>query len=211
MVNRFPSLAALLLTTTALAASVDGQGRVSVGGGWRLATPNGSFFTKAEAAGVPLTGPSIGGPQGAASFGYGAHDFFEVAIDLFIGADAFRLADHDFVSVTYGALLGGRLTKADFPFVGLTPWLGVQLGPSLAFVTSKTRPNPERLTTGYSVDLGALYRLTERFGVHLGVRYLFCFAEVDGIGAVNAGGLFFTLGVSILFPKSAQEQRAPGF
>lgn len=201
---------AILGSTTAAAASVDGMGRISAGGGWRL-TPNEPFFNKAAEVGAPVSKRSGGGPQGTASFGYGASDLFEVCIDLFIGGEGFTLGADDFSALTYGALLGGRLTKADFPFAGLTPWLGIGLGPTLAFITSKTRTNPERLITSYAVDVGAMYRVSDRFGVQLGVRYLFAYAEVDGIGSANAGGLFFTLGLSILFPKTAGDMPTTTF
>ncbi len=208
--NRFALLSALLLSAAVAhadgARSIDGIGRITVQGGYRW-TPNNYFNEKASAAGHPVTRASPGGPQVSASFGYGATDFIEGTIDLIFGYESFTLKNLEpFNSFTYGALLGVRFAKMDFPIRGLLPHVGAQMGPILGFVSSPSNDNQERLTTGYSFNAGLSWRFTERFGLTFDTRFLVARAYVNGISGINVGGLFFSLGFTVFFapsPKTA--------
>jgi hypothetical protein len=117
-----------------------------------------------------------------------------------------------FNSFTYGALIGIRLTRYDFPFRGLVPYLGVQTGPTLVSVSSPTVPGPERLVQGFSGNAGFAYRITERVAVFLDVRYLYARAFVADLAGRNVGGVFGSLGVSIIFPAAEKRDlEVPGF
>jgi hypothetical protein len=193
---------ALLLATGAAAQelrSMEGMGRVSVQGGYKWA-PNAPFVQKADEAGHTLEGKLAGGPQFSASFGYAALDWVEATIDLLIGFENFTLKDYEpFASTTYGALLGVRLAKMDFPIRGLVPHLGAQFGPVLSFITSKSINSAEKLNTAYSLNAGLTWRFKEKWGVGFDARYVFATGEIPGAGpggdnlTINAGGLWVSL------------------
>lgn len=193
-------------------SSIEGWGRVSVFGGWRW-VPNWFFADKAAEAGTPMLKASPGGPQGGASFGYGALPFVEVAIDLFIGYETFELSGlQPFSSVSYGGLLGARFTRMDVLFPGFAPYLGVQAGPMLASVTSNSAPQPEKLLGAVSVNGGVNYRFAERFAVNLDVRWIIARTYVDPIAGINVGGVWFSAGFTIFFaPAPKRDLDVPGF
>lgn len=198
--------------------STDGVGRISIGGGLRW-TMNDWFNLKATEAGLPpvsggdefVTAPL--GFQGMASFGYGAFDWFEICVDVFAGYESFKLDGWaPFASVSYGATIGVRATRYDFPVQGLAPYLGVGSGPLLTTVTSQSAPGTERVLQTWSFNGGAAYKLTDRIGLFVDVRYLLGRAFVADIAGRNIGGVFLSAGVSIFFPPSPKRDLdVPGF
>lgn len=221
---RFCAVAALLAASPAFAQpqpapyannpygprTLDGMGRIAVMGGYRW-TPNNHFQGRAAEHGYTVL-PSPGGGQFAASFGYGALDWIEVTIDLFGGWEMLRFSDpalEPLTSVSYGALLGARIAKMDWPVRNLMPHLGVQFGPTLVLVNSPQFTNPERLLTGYSFNAGLSYRLNDRFGITFDARLLIARAQFSDIGQVNAGGGWFSLGLEIYFPPSPRTFDSP--
>lgn len=195
----------------------DGVGRVSIGGTLRL-TPNDYFNNKALEAGRPLVPSASTSPLGAggmASFGYGAFEYFEVAIDLYGAWESFVLDGWlPFSSTNYGILLGFRVTRYDVLFKGFAPYIGAQTGISLVTVTSPSKPAGESALQPWSVNGGFAWRFTERLGVFVDVRYLLSRSFVAEISGRNVGGFFVSAGLSIFFP-SATERRdtneVPGF
>jgi hypothetical protein len=208
----------LFVASPALAdGPTDGVGRVSFGGGLRW-TPNGFFNGKAAEAGHAnttaedfVTAPL--GFQGMASFGYGAFEWLEVAVDVFGGFESFQLEGWlPFSSVSYGGLFGVRLTRYDFPVKGLVPYLGVQSGPMLVTVNSPSVPGTERIMQAWSVNGGATWKFTDKLGIYVDVRYLYGRAYVSEIAARNVGGLWFSAGLSIFFaPTPKRDLDVPGF
>lgn len=195
----------------------DGVGRMSFGGGLRW-TLNDHFNGRASEAGHPnttaqdfVTAPL--GFQGAASFGYGAFDWLELAVDLFAGFESFQLEGWlPFSSVSYGALIGVRVTRYDFPVRGLVPYVGAQTGPMLVIVTSPSAPGPERIIQSWSVNGGASWRFTERFGLFLDVRWMQGRVFVAEIAGRNVGGVFVSAGISVFFPPTPKRDLdVPGF
>ncbi len=188
-----------LAATPALAQverSLEGMGRIALQGGYRW-TPNGSFVHAASNNGHPLVGTMPGGPQFSASVGYAPLEWLEATIDVFVGFESFRLDGlESFTSTSYGALLGVRLGKMDFPIRGLLPYLGAQVGPALTFVTSKSIANSEKLNTGISLNAGLTFRVTDKWGLGFDARYLFSNGEVPDIGTINGGGLWVSLSVT---------------
>lgn len=180
--------------------TMEGMGRVAVQAGYKWA-PNGQFVNQAARDGYPLKGSMPGGPQASASFGYAPTSWLEATIDLFVGFEGFTLDGLErFSSTTYGALLGVRVGKMDFPVHGLLPYLGAQLGPALSFVTSKSIAGVEKLNTGYSINAGLTYRFADKWGVGLDARYLFADGAIplpDGNTlSINAGGLWISATVT---------------
>jgi hypothetical protein len=199
-----PALSGAQAPTT---RSIDGMGRVTIGGGLRW-VPNDYFAGKAAEAGFALLPKPIFSPQGTASFGYGANEFIEVAIDVLIGYEQFRLANAEkpYGSLTYGGLLGARLTKADFLFRGLFPYIGGQFGAILSTLTTSSGASVEKLLNGYAVNAGVTYLFADRFGLSLDIRYLWARAYLEPISGINVGGLFLTLGFTVVFPSSGNQR-----
>ncbi len=199
-VSRLVFLAALVLAGAAQAFS-EGTGRISVLPGWRY-TPNAYFAGSAQQAGFPLERASPGGPQLTASFGYMATDAIEVGIDLFGGFESLPLQNFgEVTSVTYGAEL---VIRGYFDAGSFHPYLGAGLGPVFAFTTGgETRDSSERLVTGYVVNAGVSWALTDRLAVTLDAKWLIARGFVRDIGGVNSGGLWSGIGVSWLLPGEA--------
>jgi hypothetical protein len=157
---------------------------------------------------------SPGGPQGGASFGYGAFSFVEVTVDLLIGYEQWELEGFQpFTSVQYGGMLGARFTKMDIFFKGFAPYAGVQFGPILSSVTSNSAPQGEKLLGGIAVNGGFNWKLSDRFGVSLDVRWLFARHYVNAVDVgCNVGGLWASVGFTIFFPPAPkQDLDVPGF
>lgn len=195
---------ALLCSTAASAQNkaarpLEGAGRISVLGGVRWALPDG-FDTSVAANGYPLSTRWPVALQGQATFGYGANDFLEGTIDLVAGFSQFTLTGlSPFQAVQYGALLGGRLTKNDWPIHGLVPALGIGVGPLLVSASSEGRPLDEGLATAVSASLGLTWRFSDRFGIAFEYRFVFARLSLSGLGSVNMGGNWFLLGFTTYF------------
>lgn len=192
--------------------SIEGWGRISVFGGYRW-VPNWFFADKAAEAGTPMLRPSPGGPQGGASFGYGAFPFVEIAIDLLVGYETFTLEGLEpFSAVSYGGLLGPRFTKMDVLFKGFAPYLGVQAGPLLSSVTSTSLPQREKLLGAVAVNGGFNYRFAERMAFTVDARWVLARNYVDPIAGANVGGFWFSVGFTIYFaPEPKRDLDVPGF
>lgn len=212
---RLACAAAVLFTASAARAesrSIEGWGRISITGGYRW-VPNWYFADKAAQAGSPMLKASPGGPQGGASFGYGAFPFTEIAIDLLFGYETFELEGlQPFSSVTYGGLLGPRFTRMDVLFKGFAPYIGAQFGPVLSSLTSPSLPQGEKLIGAVAVNGGFNYRFADRFAFTLDVRWLLARNFVAPIAGANVGGLFVSAGFTIYFaPSPKQDLDVPGF
>ncbi len=180
---------------------IDGVGRITIAGGWKQ-TPNDYFFGKAAEQGYPATWRGIGGPQGYASFGYGATSFIEASIDLFIGNDRFNLAGYNTINtITYGALIGARFTFMDTFVKGFAPFIGAGVGPTLGYVFTASVDPVETLVTGIAGTAGVTWRLSDRLGVSLEYRFLYARANWI-LGGINVGANWLSLGLVIYFPKT---------
>jgi opacity protein-like surface antigen len=195
---------ALLFAPAARADGVEGQGRLSVSGGWRL-TPNRYFTDHAARGGHPLVSDSHGGPQGVASFGYGATANLEVNIELLVGAESITLQGLDPVStVTYGGLISGRLYL--LPDSVVRPWLQVSTGPLLVYVTGAGASEPnEQLKQGFAVGAGLNIPLSGAWSLVAEYRLLFVRGNVSGVpnaAGINGGGSWFGLGIGYAFGRT---------
>jgi hypothetical protein len=215
-VSRQSSLRLLCAVLLALAAQrgwaapkLEGAGRVTLLGGWRL-TPNDYFANTAAAAGFPLEKPSAGGPMATGTFAYGATENIEVGIDLFGGGETLKLQGLEpYTSISYGALVGARFQTALFDGA-LVPHVGLLLGPLLALVsTPSVQPQEERLVTAYAGLIGASLRFGDRFGATLEYKYILARGIAPGIGGINAGGHWLGIGVTY-YVASDPNESSPG-
>jgi hypothetical protein len=183
---------------------VEGQGRVSVSGGWRL-TANRSFTDHAAQGGHPLVSDSHGGPQGVASFGFGATANLEVNIELLVGAESITLQGLEPVSsITYGGLLSGRLYfLTDGP---VRPWVQLSTGPLLVYVTGAGASEPtEKLKQGLGLGAGLAVPLSGAWSLVAEYRLLYVRGNVSGVpgaAGINGGGNWFGLGLGYSFGRS---------
>ena len=193
-------VAAFFLAGSAHAFS-EGTGRISVLPGWRY-TPNDFFAGSAQKAGFPLEQASPGGPQLTASFGYMATDAIEIAIELFGGFESLQLQNYgEVTSVSYGAEV---VVRGYFDAGRFHPYLGGGVGPVFAYTTGgDTRDSTERLITGYLVNAGVSWELSDRLALTLDAKWLIARGLVRDIGGVNSGGLWTGIGVTWLLPGEA--------
>jgi hypothetical protein len=203
------ALAALLCATAAgatEAGSIEGLGRITISGGIRL-LPNDWFKSHVALEGHPVESWWPLGPQGTASFGYGVLSFLEVNIDLVGAGEGYKLADlPQSTSVTYGALLGARLMKADLFFEGFTPFAGVQIGPIFSHQSRDDGLVEERVVTGFSVVGGLAFRFSHLFGIWAEYRFLLARGVVPELSTgINAGGSWFGIGLSIYLESPGSE------
>lgn len=190
-------------------AILEGQPRVTVMGGWHL-TVNDTFAKGAELLGHPLERPSPGGPQGVAIFGYGVTSYLEVAIDLFISYEQFKLLDYEPINaVAYGALLGVRLHQIDLLFKGFDPSIGISIGPALGFINSGSLETTETFSTAYAAHVGLGYRLSPRWAIQFEYRFMIARAAVADLPSLSVGGNAFSLGVSFFFPQEKTSDSTP--
>jgi len=212
------ALALLLLAGTSTRAQVgpssppEGAGRITVLAGYRWA-PNWYLFDRAKAIGAESIKATEGGPALQIGFGFMATDWLDVAVDLFGGPDWFTLGGlGSFTAVTYGGLIGARLTGANVFFRGLSPYLGVEGGPTFAFVQSSSVEVPERLVFGFATVGGFHWRFSDTWALTFDARWLLARGFVTGVSGFNAGGVLVSIGVSYLFaPAPQRDLVAPGF
>lgn len=212
--KRWLLVVALLAGGGAAAEGVDGWGRVSLGGGFRW-VPNWWFEGRAAKAGTPVIPGANGGPQATASFGYGVTSLFELNIDLLGSFESIVLqlpdgARQEYLSAVYGAQLGVRLV---FPVTkALLPYLSVQTGPLLSNISNAENPQLERLLLAFTAGGGLTWRITDRYGLSLDVRYTHARSAIWPISGINVGGVWFGLMFNIFFPPSAKRDLdVPGF
>jgi hypothetical protein len=114
--------------------------------------------------------------------------------------------------VTYGALVGLRfqalldvLTRN-----GLVPFIGLQTGPVLALSMVEGVGVRESFTQGWAGTVGINFRLSPQWGLSADYRLVFARGgnpfsgrpEFEKLGSSNAGGSWFSVGVSFFFPPT---------
>ncbi|HEX8822926.1 MAG TPA: hypothetical protein VF794_23565 [Archangium sp.] len=216
--RRLVSLALLLAAGSASAqeelASLNGVGRISVQGGWRLssnATFYDSFYALPAFQGAQRAPASIGGPFLAGSFAYGVTDLIELGIDLFATGEQLRLTGAPtLTNITYGALVGVRFqTLLDvLTPEGVVPFVGLQTGPTLALSRAEGVQQKEVFTQAWAGTVGATFRFSPRWGLTAEYRLAFVRGqsafntrpEFEQLASYNAGGNWFALGVTYMLP-----------
>jgi len=195
-------------------SALDQTTRITVHGGWRL-TPNNTFYegyyTLPDNVGLPRAPESPGGPYVGATFGYSATELVEVGIDLFATGERLQLTGAPpITTVTYGALVGVRFQALLDVLTenGVVPFIGLQSGPVLAFSTVEGVGVRETFMQGWAGTVGVNFRLNAHWGIAADYRLVFARAAnpfsgrpgLTELGSYNAGGSWFSVGVSFFFP-----------
>ena len=209
--SRFLFVAIALLPALGLAQGIEGEGRITLTGGWRY-TSQGYFENSARNAGTPVTEASHGGPTGVASFGYGANDALEISIDLFGGTDQLGLQGEPTLHMSeYGALFGARW----FLLLSggkLRPWIGLLTGPTIVDVTGANLSQvSETIGNTYALSLGATWRLGPNWGASFDYHLMIVRGMVPGIGGISAGGNWFGLGFTYYFAPEPEHSPSLDF
>ncbi len=213
--SRGLSLALLLLASGAQASSIDGAGRISIGGGLRW-VPNWWLVERAAEAGTPVVDHLQLGPSGIASFGYGVAAWLELAIDLFVGWEQFSTLQPDGAKNVYSSLMGAGMVGARL--VGkqlwgpVSPWLTAQGGALFSSLAGPGIDNGEVLAPAFAAGGGLDVQLSDRYGLSFDVRYVYGRNYLEGISGMNVGGVMGTLSFVIFFPpEPKRELVVPGF
>ncbi len=229
MLRRLLPLLALLLSVPAAAqedeaevqdevpTSMDGVGRITVQGGWRV-TSNETLYERwygGKGAGLPRAREASGAPVLALSFAYAMSDLVELGIDLFGTAGRLYLNEpgeggavneRRIDTVGYGALVGLRFQTV-LPEVGpygLVPFAGIFTGPVLASSQRAGEAAQEATSQAWMGSLGTTLRLSPRWGLTAEYRLAFMRGPVgppaDRAGSFSQGGHWPSLGVTYTFP-----------
>jgi hypothetical protein len=190
--------------------SLNGVGRFTLQTGWRL-TSNNTFYKGYydPRPGLARGANSPGGPLLAGSFAYAMTESMELGVDLFATGERLRLADlPELSTLTYGALVGLRFqTVLDIGPYGLVPFGGVLTGPTLVLSRFQGGDSLEVVTQAWAGTVGATLRLSPRWGISAEYRLSFVRGQVpthggQTFGSVNAGGNWFSLGMTYAWPPS---------
>jgi hypothetical protein len=219
-------LLTLILTLTAASASaqygepsLEGVGRISLQGGWRLVS-NSTFYDNYYSLqgneGLERAPESHGGPLLAGTFAYGISELVEIGIDLFLNAERLQLTGQPrLTTASYGALLGLRFRGWwDIGPHGVVPFLGLLTGPLLASAAFEGQPVRETVSQAWAGTVGATFRLSPTWGISAEYRLVFARGAVGqpgtNFGSFNAGGNWFSVGVNYTFPRDpGPSGRAP--
>ncbi|WP_224369956.1 hypothetical protein [Hyalangium versicolor] len=202
------------------APSLDGVGRISIQGGWKLVS-NSTFYDHYYSlpgnAGLERAGKSPGGPLAVGTFAYGISDLVELGIDLFAQGERLQLTNKPrLTTVGYGALVGLRFRGwLNIGPEGTVPYLGILTGPLLATSLFEGGTARETLSQAWAGTAGATLRLNATWGISLEYRLVFARGAVgqasENLGSFNAGGNWFSVGVNYTFPKDPGPASKIGF
>lgn len=203
-------------------AALDQTTRITLHGGWRL-TSNDTFYegyyTLPGNEDLPRAPASPGGPYLGATFGYSASELVEVGIDLFATGERLQLTGTPTITtVSYGAMVGLRFQALLDVLTenGVVPFVGLQVGPLLAFSSVDGVGVRETFTQGFAGTVGLNVRLSPQWGLAADYRLVFARGGnpfngrpgLTDLGSYNAGGSWFSVGVTFFFPRSSL--RPPG-
>ncbi|MFP2912868.1 outer membrane beta-barrel protein [Pyxidicoccus sp. 3LFB2] len=195
-----------------VATSLDGVGRISIQGGWRLTsneTMYENWYGRKDNTELARAREVAGGPLAVGSFAYAINDLVELGIDLFLTGGRLYLnapeGEQAINTLSYGAAIGLRFQTV-LPEVGphgLVPFAGILTGPSLTSSKRGSEKLMETTTQVWMGTLGATLRLSPRWGVTAEYRLAFLRGPVgppENKLSFSNGGSWFTLGVTYSFP-----------
>ncbi|MFY1827911.1 outer membrane beta-barrel protein [Myxococcus fulvus] len=241
MLRRLLPPLVLLFATPAVAqdeedpipASLDGVGRITVQGGWRV-TSNETLYKTWYAVeankGLSRARETDGGPLGVATFAYSISDLVEVGIDLFFTGSKLYLTspgleggaplERSLETLGYGALVGVRFQTV-LPEVGpygLVPFAGLATGPAIASSKLSGEKLEDKTTQAWAGSLGATWRLSPRWGLSAEYRFMFLRGPVGPalddkgkrIASFSLGGSWMSLGVTYTFPPEPSRPLSGG-
>lgn len=190
--------------------ALEGGSRISFQGGWRMVqndTFYDRFYSRPENVGLERAPATRGGLVGVATFAYSIKDAAEIGIDLFANTQKLQLTNQPaLTTASYGALLGLRSqTWLDLGPYGTVPSVGILTGPIAAAARFEGQKTRETLIQAWALSAGATMRLTPQWGVCLEYRFVLARGAVGApdqrLGTFNAGGSWFTLGVTYTFAR----------
>ncbi|MCP3100417.1 outer membrane beta-barrel protein [Myxococcus sp. K15C18031901] len=214
----------------AVPESLNGVGRITIQGGWRV-TSNETFYKRwygrSGNEGLSLARKTEGGPLAVASFAYAFTDMLEVGIDLFATGSSLYVTqpgatpaeapfERRIKTLGYGALLGLRFQTV-LPEVGpygLVPFAGIFLGPALVTSERAGEGAQEDTSRAYAASLGATWRLSANWGLTAEYRFVYLRGPVGPpearVGSFNLGGNWMALGVTYTFPPDLSRPLSSG-
>lgn len=185
--------------------------RFSLQAGWRYA-PNTRFFDKyyarSENRGLTRADGTFGGPLVAGTFAYSPLEWVEVGMDAFFTYERMAVAAKpELNAITFGVMFGVRAQhRLVIRQKELIPFVGVLSGPTFAASYFAGGRSVESFGQAAGLTAGATLRLTPMWGVNFDYRLTFANGEAEQLGSYNAGGSWFSVGLTYIFPKKVRER-----
>jgi hypothetical protein len=185
---------------------LEGSSRISFQTGWRYA-PNTRFYdhyySQASDLHLARSGGAIGGPLLTATFAYSPLEWLELGIDLSTTYERMQLTGKPGLNaITLGALVGLRVQKRlEIGPAGLVPWAGVLLGPLFAASYFDGGRSVETAPQSLGGTVGATLRFSETWGIAFEYRLILAKGEAESVGVYDAGGNWFSVGMTYQFPQ----------
>ncbi|ADO75974.1 hypothetical protein [Stigmatella aurantiaca] len=194
------------------ALPLDGSSRFSLQTGWRY-TPNSDFYdayySQKENRGLPRARGALGGPLLTATFAYSALEWLELGVDLFFTYERMRLTRQPGLNaLTFGALVGLRLQKRlEIGREGLILFAGPVIGPTFAAGYLDGGEALENFAQAFGASVGMNLRLTPEWGFCVEYRLTHMRAEIEDVGAYQAGGHWVAVGLTYVFSSDSIQSR----
>lgn len=211
------ALALAAVPAAAQSKNIPGRGRISLAPSAAY-VPDSPFRTNTQNAlgasrreGTPLA------YGGWASFGYGATESIEAAVDFVVATQTLNFdlnptGSATFNRLTYGGGIGPRfIWRVDLGAMELQPRLSFGLMGTVIAVQAEGGANvssSESFITSYFGGAGLDLIVSESYGVQLEYRFLYGRgrAPTEIGGSINGGGHFLMLGVSYYLLGEAPHQ-----
>lgn len=212
---RHPLLLLLVLLTASIASAqydeeelpqpLEGSSRFSLQTGWRYA-PNtqifDEFYSQPKYQSLKRTGRAIGGPLLTATFAYSPLEWLELGVDLFTTYERMQFTNQTGLNaMTFGAVVGLRFQKRlEIGSKVLVPSVGLLLGPMFAISSFDGEGAVENGGNPFGGTVGATLRLSEKWGLAFEYRLLFGKGAAEKLGAYDALGNCFSVGMTYQLP-----------
>jgi len=185
--------------------------RFTLQAGWRYA-PNTKFFddyyARRENRTLTRADGTFGGPLVAGTFAYCPLEWVEVGMDAFFTYERMAIAAKpEFNAITFGLMFGLRAQhRLVLSNKELIPFVGVLSGPTFAASYFAGGRSVENFNQAVGLTAGATLRLTAKWGVNFDYRLTFANGEAEQLGTYNAGGSWFSVGLTYIFPKKVRDR-----
>ena len=210
-----PLLLLLVLLTASTASAqydeeellpmLESSSRFSLQTGWRY-TPNTRFFDEyyshPKNLNLERAGGAMGGPLLTATFAYSPLEWLELGIDLFTTYERMQLTGQPGLNaMTFGALVGLRFQQRwELGSTVLVPSVGLLMGPMFAVSYFDEGGAVENSPPAFGGTVGATLRFSEKWGLTFEYRLLFGRGQAEDIGAYDALGNCFSVGMTYQLP-----------
>lgn len=184
---------------------LEGSSRISFQTGWRYA-PNTRFYdayySRESDLHLARAEGAIGGPLLTATFAYSPLEWLELGIDVSATYERMHLTGKPGLNaITMGALVGLRFQKRlELGPAVLVPWGGVLMGPLFAASYFDGGRSVETAPQALGGTVGATLRFSEEWGLAFEYRLILAKGEAESVGVYDAGGNWFSVGMTYQFP-----------